>query len=258
MLKQSLILLSIGVLLGCKKDPKTIQENPNTNSNTFELTGDVNFRVDNIVGASPLTLNSTQYVNENLDTFSVSIFKYYISNIKLKRDDGFEFVEPESYRLFDQADSTTRNFTINNVPLGNYISMEFIIGVDSARNCSGAQAGALDISKDMFWDWAQGYIFAKMEGVSSSVVGGNFAHHIGGFTGQWNAIRKSTPSFGSNMIQVVEGHTPKVYMKADILEWFKNPDVIDLASYVNIAMGKKASQIASNYSDMFSITAIQN
>ena len=38
------------------------------------------------------------------------------------------------------------NFTIKDVPYGKYKSVEFLIGVDSVRNFSGAQYGALAVS----------------------------------------------------------------------------------------------------------------
>jgi len=110
----------------------------------------------------------------------------------------------------------------------------------------------------MFWDWSQGYIFAKMEGQCSRSPGGIYLYHIGGFFGQWKAIVKSAPSFGTNMIQVTAEKMPKVYMNADVLEWFKNPSTIDMANYNTVSMGKKASELAANYSDMFSVTAIVN
>lgn len=255
-MRKILVIFSLVVLWSCKKDPQPV--NPQTQTPDIVQTNSVNFKLSNVVGTMPLTLTTQTYTNLNQDTFTVDLFRYYISNIKLKRDDGFEFVEPDSYRLVTQSDSASLNFTINNVPLGNYISMEFIIGVDSARNCSGAQTGALDALNDMFWDWAQGYIFAKLQGSCSSATGGAYIHHIGGFSGQWSAIVKSTPSFGTNLIQVSSVHVPKVHMQADVLEWFKSPTTIDLASYSAVSMGKKAHEIAVNYSDMFSITAIEN
>ena len=256
MQKCSLVVLFVIFLWSCKKDPN-VSGNANDNAG-IQTTNNVDFRISNVVGTMPLALDTQTYVNQNQDTFTVSLFRYYISNIKLKRDDGYEFVEPESYRLVTQADPASWNFTIADVPLGNYISMEFIIGVDSARNCSGAQTGALEATNDMFWDWAQGYIFAKMEGDCNRANGGGFIHHIGGLSGTWNAIVKSKPSFGSNMIQVMTKKTPTVYIKADVLEWFKNPTTIDLANYGSVSMGKKAHEVAANYADMFKVDAIVN
>jgi hypothetical protein len=61
--------------------------------------------------------------------------------------------------------------------------MEFMIGVDSARNNSGAQTGALDPTNGMFWSWSTGYIMAKFEGTSaqSPAAANALKFHIGGF-----------------------------------------------------------------------------
>jgi hypothetical protein len=253
------LVLFVIVFFSCKKDPSTNEHDGHNHShNEPVLTNNISFNVTNVVGNTLLALNTQTYVNENLDTFSVSMFKYYISNIKLFREDNYVFNEPESYRLLNQNDTTTCKFIIKNVPLGNYTGMEFTIGVDSLRNCDGAQTGALDPVNDMFWDWSQGYIFAKMEGLCNRAPGGGFFHHVGGFTGLNNAIVKSTPSFGTNMIQVTNTGVSKVYIKADILEWFKNPSIIDLASYSAVGGGKKSSELAATYSDMFSVALIQN
>jgi hypothetical protein len=258
MQRVTIVIVLLIILISCKKDPQPGNPKNEQVATTFVQTNNIDFKLSNVVGSAPLTLTTQAYINQNLDTFTVDLFKYYISNIKLKRDDGFEFVEPESYRLIDQNDSASWNFTLKNVPLGNYVSMEFIIGVDSARNCSGAQSGALDPIHDMFWDWSQGYIFAKLQGSCHSAPYNTYFNHIGGFTGQWSAIVKSTPSFGTNVIQVSTDRVPKVFMKADVLEWFKNPQTIDIASYSAVTTGKKGHEIATNYADMFSVTAITN
>lgn len=251
----ALIFFSSLFVLACKKDPKTVQDP--VDENGFEVTNSVAINITNVAGNVPLTLNTQTYINANQDTFTVSTYKYYISNIKLFRFDGYIFTEPESYRLLNQDDTTTCKFIIPNVPLGDYIGMEFTIGVDSLRNCDGAQTGALDPTHDMFWDWSQGYIFAKMEGQQKGAPS-TFFQHIGGFTGSFNAIVKSTPSFGSNMIQVTSDHIPKVYLKANMLEWFQSPTLVDLAAYSNVAAGKKSAELAANYSDMFSVALIEN
>jgi hypothetical protein len=46
--------------------------------------------------------------------------------------------------------------------------IRFLLGVDSARNVSGIQTGALDPARGMFWTWNSGYVMAKIEGSSPS------------------------------------------------------------------------------------------
>jgi len=259
-MKKGIILICSLLLFACKKDPKPIKDNGQANNDPFAVKGNVYFNFTNMAGSQVLVLNAMEYINLNSDTFNVSLFKYYISNIRLFREDGYIFTEPESYRLMDHADSTaTCKFTMPNVPVGNYIGMEFIIGVDSLRNTQGSQSGPLDPANDMFWSWAQGYIFTKMEGMwKNGSPPSSFSHHIGGFSGIYNCIEKANPPFNGKVIQVDSDHTSEVYLKANMMEWFNHPNLIDLPSFFAVSGGKKAKTISVNYSDMFSVAAIKH
>ena len=107
-----------------------------------------------------------------------------MSNISLSNDDGsttYEF--PNSYYLVDATNAASLNIDLEDVPNGDYTKVNFMIGVDSTRNVSGAQEGALDVANGMFWSWNMGYIFMKMEGTVQDSI--DFRYHIGGFN--WNA-----------------------------------------------------------------------
>jgi hypothetical protein len=247
MIKQfTYILPFVFLFTGCKKDPETIE--PKQPEGTVEI------NVTNVAGNQLLALGTGTYINQN-DTFTVNRYLYYISNIKLFRDDNFTYIEKESYHLLDQADTTSCKFTLKEVPYGNYTGIEFIIGVDAARNVSGAQTGALDPIHAMFWSWSQGYIFAKMEGTCASAPLGGFTYHIGGFEGVGNSIVSAKPSFNGKHLHVSENPN-KIYLKSDIMEWFKTPITIDFASHGAVMSGKKSAEIANNYADMFTVSAI--
>jgi hypothetical protein len=249
MLKSFLYFLPLLFLFSeCKKDPETIEpEQPE---------GTVEINVTNVVGNQLLALGTGTYINQS-DTFKVDMYKYYISNIKLIRDDNFTYIEKESYHLLNQADSSSCKFTLKEVPYGNYTGIEFIIGVDAPRNTAGAQAGALDPANDMFWSWAQGYIFAKMEGTCPSSPLGNFVYHIGGFEGAAYSIVWAKPPFNGKQLHVHEAPST-IYLKADVLEWFKSPMTLDFSTHSHVMGGKKSNEIATNYSDMFSVSKISH
>ena len=73
--------------------------------------------------------------------------------------------------------------TLSDVPEGSYTEMSYVLGVDSTRNVSGAQAGALSTANGMFWSWSTGYIMLKAEGTSPNSGTGSFSFHLGGFSG---------------------------------------------------------------------------
>jgi hypothetical protein len=222
--------------------------------------GTVNITFSNHAGSENLALNSGNYVNTNGDNFTVSKFKYYISNVVLKNADGTVFREKESYHLVDQSKGNNYIITLDSVPEGTYNGINFVLGVDSARNTSGAQTGALDPAFGMFWSWNQGYIFLMMEGNSPNSTAFNnlLIYHLGGFTVPYNCIRNVNPSFGARDLISSAGKTSKIAIKTDLLKMFENPNLIKFAQTSEAMGGAGAVAIANNCVNMFSITSIEN
>lgn len=261
--------ITLFAFAACKKDPNPI-ENEHNHNHSHGNTNDVIINITNVADNQilqlssdvPYTSTTPKYINANNDTFSVSTLKYYISNVKLKKPNGSYHVVPESYFLINAADTiNTCKLVLKDVPFENYISMEFIVGVDSTRNCSGAQTGALDPLNDMFWSWNQGYIFFKFEGYTSSAPHWgipNLSYHIGGFIPPFNLIRWANVPFTSTSLNVVEHQISTVYLKANLLEVFRNQNVIDFSVSGAVSGGPVAKQLANNYSNMFIFSAIKN
>jgi hypothetical protein len=209
----------------------------------------INF--ENYVGDELLKLDSVSYKNELEQNFTVHNFKYYISNIHLKRTDGKEFVSSNSY-LINEEEPQSKQIMLNNVPEGSYSEISFIIGVDSLHNCSGAQSGALDPVNAMFWSWNTGYIFMKLEGTSplSKSPGNLYEFHIGGYRTPYNCIRKVSLN---TEITITKDQTSSMKIKVDASEVMKTPTTIDLSKLSSVTDFHNATLIADNYSDMFSI-----
>jgi hypothetical protein len=250
--KKFLFIAFSGLLLtaSCKK-----KDTPIDNPPTPPPTGSVKIIFDNVAGASDLQMNTGKYVTQFGDSLSVSLFKYYVSNIKLTASDNSAYSEPESYHLIDEDISGSLQFTLVNIPQKNYSSITFMLGVDSTHNVSGAQSGALDPVNGMFWSWNSGYVMAKVEGVSS---GTSIVFHVGGFEGADKVQRTVTLHF-PNTANVTSTVTPSITIKSDVLEWFKTPTTIDFASLSALAMpGPEAKSIADNYADMCKIAEVKN
>ena len=187
--------------------------------------------------------------------------KYYISNIKLTKTDNSVYVVNNSYHLIDLSDSLLSLVKLSGVPYGNYKAIQFMIGVDSTRNVSGAQTGALDPALGMFWTWSSGYIMAKIEGTSpqSTASANKLEFHIGGFTGVNNVLKLATPSFGLDTAKVSNSITPIIHLSSNLAQWFASPNVIDFSIINTITMpGNNAKKVADNYADMFTVEHIHN
>ena len=242
------------VITSCKKEEVT----PDDHHDTTPTYGSLMVRFENKVGANALVLNWNNYTN-NTDTFTVSTFNYYISNVKITATDNTVYTETESYHLVKADDAGSLQFTLPNVPTKSYSSITFMIGVDSTRNVSGAQTGALDPNNGHFWSWNSGYIMAKLEGTSpqSTATGNMVVFHVGGFSGANSSLKTVTLPLTTNA-NVSTSTTPQVFLKADLAEWFA-PNSVSFGTLNTIHMpGANAKMIADNYVNMFSVTQVLN
>lgn len=248
-LRTGTLVLAIAIAAtGCRKKPDPVTTPPPA------TTGEFGVEISNYAGDSLLVLDSKEYTTASGDKITVSKFNYYISNVKFKKNDGTYYAEPESYHLVYADANGGRHFHIEDVPAGGYTAITFLIGVDSARNTSGSQTGALDPVKAMYWDWIQGYIMAKLEGKSPTAGSsdGTFRFHIGGFSGPNSALRTVTLNFPFT-VELKGGAESTIPIKADVLTWF-TPNTISMATTHTVMMpGATAKKIADNYADMFSL-----
>jgi hypothetical protein len=218
-----------------------------------KVSGSIRVSIVNVVNGEPLILNAARYTNAANDSFSVTMFKYYISNLGFTGDNDKEHKERDSYHLINEAKPATKAFVIN-IPEGKYKQLSFIIGVDSLHNVSGAQDGALDPINAMFWDWNTGYIMLKMEGLLPNNT--EVAFHLGGYKGAHKVLRKVNIVF-PQPIEVVKGKTSEIVLQADLAELFKTPHTISfIKNPVITTDGADAAMMADNYTDMFSLDHI--
>lgn len=262
MKKISTVLFAIALSLAitsCKKDSASPDEHDHDNGTTLtESTGSMTLKFENKFGGSNLVLDNVKYTN-NSDTFYVNTFNYYISNIRLTATDNTVYTETGSYHLIKANEAGSLQFNLSKVPAKNYSSITFMIGVDSTRNVSGSQTGALDPSLGHFWSWNSGYIMAKFEGTSpqSTATGNMLMFHIGGFSGITSVLKTVSLPFTANA-NVSTSATPQVTVKADLAEWFA-PNAVSFSTLNTIHMpGANAKKIADNYQNMFTVTEVTN
>ncbi len=258
---KNIVIYSFAVTLllaSCKKDKKTDDHSHDTTPAPTATEGSLKVKFDNRVGSAVLVLNTTNYTNNN-DTFKVSKFNYYVSNIKLTATDNSVYTESESYHIVKADDVASLTFDLKNIPVKNYKSITFMIGVDSTRNVSGAQSGALDPAQGHFWTWSSGYIMAKLEGTSpqSSDLNKKIMYHIGGFKGV-NSVLKTVTLLFTIDANVTTSKTPEVTIKANLLEWFSPSSITFSTTPVVHNAGSMAKMISDNYVDMFTVTQVIN
>lgn len=206
----SALALGMAIFASCKKDE--VEPTPTTPTATA---ADVELKIEHTWAGAEFVLG-TDLVNVHTgDTLNFTTFKYYISNIKLKKADGSWWSESNSYHLLDVSTmGSTTSLTLANVPAGEYTDVQYVLGVDSTKNVSGAQDGDLSPSKGMFWSWNTGYIMTKAEGTSPQAGMGSFAFHLGGFSGSNNIVTTKTHNFGSNSLTVNGTNHCQIHLSA--------------------------------------------
>lgn len=188
------------------------------------------------------------------ETITVERFRYYVSNFAVQQENGEIRKLPVSYFLIDEENPATKTITIP-VPSGKINHISFLLGVDSIRNVSGIQTGALDPLKGMFWTWNSGYVMAKLEGSSesSSSAGNRFTYHIGGFRPGMNVLKTIDIAIPTSEKEIQE-----IHINADINHWFKGSSELKIAETpVCHSPGALAMKIADNYSTMFALNSIR-
>jgi hypothetical protein len=233
-----------------------------------EQTGSIDIEFDNVVGSADLVLDTEDepYTNTVGETYKITALKYYISNIKLKTLDGAVYEDAttadgaKGYYLINEGDEETHLVTLENVPADDYTEITFTIGVDANQVSEGAQTGALDPAKGMFWSWNTGYIFVKLEGESSSSTDPDhyILYHVGGYKDPNNNIRPKTVSLGHEPASVRGNKTPEVHMIVDVNKFFESPNQISFGTSPVRHMPADNKVIADNYTNTFVADHVHN
>lgn len=214
---------------------------------------------ENYAGSLPLELRTQSYTNPFGEDITFTIYKYYVSNISLVNAAGKETKLPDTYFLVDADAPSSASFTVN-APDTAYKTIRFLLGVDSTRNVSGVQTGALDPANGMFWTWNTGYIMAKMEGTSavSTAPLSAVTYHIGGFKTGESALRTISLNLPENVI-LTSTATSEVVIGADAMKWFNGVHDIKIATDpYTMNPGDLAMKIADNYAKMFYVETVIN
>jgi len=259
------------VVQSCKKESASNPVDPPVQPGVVK--SDLSIQFDNRVKDHELHLGVESYTSEIYsEEFTFTTVKYYISNISVTNTGDTVYTVPQdsSYFLIDQSDFNTW-FPKVRVPVGDYKTLTFVLGVDSLRSTMdiSKRTGVLDPAtgaNGMYWGSDSGYIFFKAEGTSpSSPEGGNvFMYNIGGFGGYTsppiNNLKTITIDLSEHGIaQVRTGTKSNIHLMADISNIFDNRgQPVRIADHPVVMFEDFSTNIAYNYSSMFSHDHTEN
>lgn len=159
-----------------------------------ELTGIFELSITPRVGGQEFTADQI-FENIQGDRFNVEVFKLYLSEIRLIREDDselllddvllFDFVS-QSVNKTEHGSGVFRQFV---VPAGQYKGVRFGVGIPDTLNQGNpalyASDHPLSISQGMHWNWTTGYIFLKLDGridttgTATGALDQGFTYHTG-------------------------------------------------------------------------------
>ncbi len=234
-----LLLLSATIAFtGCETD-----EEPMPNA-----TQKLSFHVHTNVGSQEADYVST-FTDASGRKFTISDFRYYLSNIVLIKSDGSELPLSDLVLLVSPLEN---DYELMDVPVGDYKGMKLLFGLDSATNhldpATYPAGNPLAIqTPGIHWDWNSGYIFMKMEGLCDTTLSGSgnadfpFFYHVG-----MDELKRSI-DMTNEPFSVVSGTDKEVVLELDILDVLQNVDMRtenETHTFNNMPL---ASKIADNF-----------
>jgi len=234
----------------------------------------------NMVGSQSMSLDTAgspnfRYTTASGQTFNLSLFGYYISEIKLEGPNGAYYADEmqvganvadvKGYYHVLESESASKIITLQNVPSGSYNKITFTVGVRESGVQEGAAGGVLDPAAGAwFWNWNAGYIAFALEGTASASTQDDhkFALHVGGWKDVpadqtdgverfVNNVKTITLHFGTN-VSVSDNLAPVAHMTVDALMLLNMADV-DFATTNAVHSPKAGQPIAHHIPHVFAL-----
>lgn len=206
----------------------------------------IHLRFQPTYGGQPVTFDTTTYRTATGARITVSMLKFYLSNLVVTVSDG-DILTLSETMLLDLSEPEELLIPVGPNERAAFIS--FTVGVDSLTNESGPREGALDPLNGMYWTWAMGYIFLKLEGTleTESVPKRVYEIHIGGYKAPYR-----------NMFDVT---LPVTHTAADsvvtidvaIDRFFDASPAFDIARRPSITDARQAADVTDRLRGMFSV-----
>jgi hypothetical protein len=190
--------------------------------------------------------NSLQFTNENGETLSIERLRYVISDITFTTTNN-EVLALDNYNLVDVTNNTGLSYSLNSqIPTGNYANVSFTFGFDNednAQNYLDLNSASFNVP-DML---GGGYHYMQFDGKyldsNSNEQGFNY-HAIRAVDNPGaNPTFPQDTFFTVNLGPVTITNSTEIEVKANLAEWFKNPNVWDLNVLNQMLMPNSSAQI---------------
>jgi|NOAtaT_7_FD_contig_71_1880986_length_2731_multi_3_in_0_out_0_2 hypothetical protein len=193
-----------------------------------------------------VAFDSTTYQTTSGARITFSMLKFYVSGITIHGMDSSS-ISTSDHVLVDATEP--HEVAIPGAPWGRGRAVSFTIGVDSLVNEQGPREGALDPRNGMYWTWATGYIFLKLEGTleAPGVARRIYEIHVGGYKAPYqNTFSVTLP---------VEGRSWREPLIVDVAldRFFDAEPAFDITKRPSVTDARQASDVIDRLRGMFRV-----
>lgn len=250
-IKLILTCMLAGVLVSCKKDKD--EPIPNVMSQPLTL------RLTPMVGDDTLKFN-TSFSTENNVRYTLSSFRYYMSNIRLVKSDGSEHAIDGKVFL---VNPNKADYSLGNVPVGAYKGVRFSVGLDYETNHKDPTTYPISHplaiqSPAIHWNWNTGYIFLMMEGSCDTTIAnddeltyGQYSHDMFFHIGMDELLRSVEVDNATFTVANTSNNVLNIH--SDINQLFVGVDLKTENKSHSMGTMPLATKVADNISAMFTI-----
>jgi hypothetical protein len=210
--------------------------------------------IDHAFDNEPLAFLTKEYSLASGEKVFFKRLAYLLADFYLIKADDTRVNLADQYALLNPK-SDPSNFTLLNIPMGEYKAFGFSIGLDSIINHGNpnqypATHPLSPINNSLYWSWQGGYVFTAIEG---DVVGttDNFIFHLAGSN---NKIDFEFPVTFTKGMAALDAN-----LTYNLAEAFKNPDMFSLTSdgrSTHTTTDPVTVKLTSNMADIFNLDAI--
>jgi hypothetical protein len=232
------MLATLLVFQHCKSDKDDVQP----------LSTTAGIALDFLIDGKALLFDTLNYINDAGNTYSITNLQFYISGLEFENVSGAVY-KTDTVIYVDVKSKVNTHFNLPGLPLADYKSVKFFIGVDSLHNVDNGLPNTVQ-NNNMAWPTGMGggYHVMKLEGNfidSTSTFG--YAMHLG-----TNKHRVAINIINDFKLSAT-AHQLKLVM--NINEWYRNPNVYNFNTDGNYTMHNNAAmtKLSENGVDVFKI-----
>lgn len=253
--RKSLLVFAVITALtffACNSDDR-----PTSSNTTFQFSNDWDG-----VDISTSDIENTVFTNANGENITITRLRYIISDITFTKPNGDTQVI-EGYKLVDVTNGDLQ-YTINSqIETGTYSNVSFTYGLKDEDNITGIYT---DLNAAVFnvplAALGGGYHYMQFDGkYSNNTVSDapfNY-HHIRAVNPGMNPTFPNQPTFiNVDLGPITITNNTTIEVKANIAEWFKNPNTWDLNVLNQVLMPNADAQLLMNQNgqNVFSLGTI--